>query len=150
MSGEQDLIKLYSQRILALAANIAHTERLIDPDATIKKRAPLCGSNVTVDLKISDGHVVYFGHDVKAFALGQAAASVVGANIIGCTLPQIQAARDALNAMLKADGPPPAAPFSDLETLLPARNYKNRHASILLDLDASVEAFETAQAAKCA
>lgn len=146
MSGEQDLIKLYSQRILALAANIARTERLVAPDATIKKRAPLCGSNVTVDLKISDDVVVDYGQDVKACALGQAAASVVGANIVGCSLAQIQAARDALSAMLKANGPPPAAPFSELETLLPARDYRNRHASILLALDASVEAFETARA----
>jgi len=150
MSGEQDLIKLYSQRILALAANIPRTDRLVNPDATVKRRAPLCGSNVTVDLKIENGRVIDYGQDVKACALGQAAASVVGANIVGCTLAEIVAARDALQAMLKEDGPTPPAPFSGLEVLQPARNYKNRHASILLALDASVEAFETAQKTRCA
>lgn len=78
MSGETDLIKLYSGRILALAADIPHLERLADPDATVKKRSPLCGSTVTVDLSLRDGRIAAFGQDVKACALGQASASVVG------------------------------------------------------------------------
>ena len=150
MSGEQDLVKLYSQRILALAASIPRTERLDNPCASVKKRAPLCGSNVTVDLSIHDGVVSDFGQDVKACALGQAAASVVGANIVGCTLAQITTARDELRQMLKENGPAPAAPFDGLEVLMAARDYKNRHASILLALEASVEAFQSAQKAECA
>jgi len=150
MSGNNDLIKLYSQRILALAANIPRTDRLVAPDASVRKRAPLCGSNVTVDLKIADGRIVDYGHDVKACALGQAAASVVGANAVGCTQAQIVAARDALSAMLKEDGPVPAAPFDGLEVLIPAREYKNRHASILLALEATAEAFQTAENSRCA
>lgn len=142
MSGEQDLIKLYSQRILALAAAIPRTERLEDADASIRKRSPLCGSTVLVDVIISNGRIVDYGQDVKACALGQAAASVVGANIVGCEYAQVVAARDQLRAMLKQGGPAPAAPFDALEVLLPARDYKNRHASILLALDATVEALD--------
>ena len=93
MSGETDLIKLYSGRILALAADIPHLDRLDDPQATVKRRSPLCGSTVTVDLSVSDGRVSAFGQDVKACALGQAAASVVGSAIIGCTRAQIETAR---------------------------------------------------------
>ena len=144
MSAEQDLIKLYSDRILALAADIPCTARLSDPDATVKKRSPLCGSTVTVDLKVADGRVTEYGQDVKACALGQAAASVVGDAIIGCTAEQIVAARDALKAMLKSDGPAPEAPFDGLEVLRPAAAYKNRHASILLALEAAAEAMQTA------
>ncbi len=150
MSDDQDLIKLYSQRILALAANIPLTDRLENPDSVVKKRAPLCGSNVTVDLNVRDGRITAYGQDVKACALGQAAASIVGAHVIGRTLPEMIAARDALRAMLKESGPVPAAPFDGFEVLLPARAYKNRHASILLALEATVEAFEAAQKAKCA
>ena len=142
MSDESDLIKLYSARILELAADIPHHARLDAPDATVKKRAPLCGSTVTVDLTVSNGRITDFGQDVKACALGQAAASVVGGAIVGCTLDQVRAARDALKAMLKQDGPTPPAPFDGLEVLRPARDYKNRHASILLSLDAAVEALE--------
>ncbi|WP_282168340.1 iron-sulfur cluster assembly scaffold protein [Ruegeria atlantica] len=150
MSGENDLIKLYSGRILALAADIPHLERLENPDATVKKRSPLCGSTVTVDVKVEDGHVSDFGQDVKACALGQASASVVGSAVIGTTRAQIETARDQLSAMLKKDGPAPDAPFNGLEVLMPARDYKNRHASILLALDAIAEAMEKAEQANCA
>lgn len=150
MSGENDLIKLYSGRILALAADIPHLERLENPDATVKKRSPLCGSTVTVDVKVEDGRVSGFGQDVKACALGQASASVVGSAVIGTTRAQIETARDQLSAMLKKDGPAPDAPFDGLEVLMPARDYKNRHASILLALDATAEAMEQAEQANCA
>ena len=148
--AETDLIKLYSSRILELAADIPHLERLEDPDATVKKRSPLCGSTVTVDLCMQDGKVSAFGQDVKACALGQAAASVVGQAIIGCSEGQIVAARDALRAMLKDDGPTPPAPFDGLEVLRPAAAYKNRHASILLSLDAASEACAKAREAHSA
>ena len=148
MSGETDLIKLYSGRILALAAEIPHTERLNTPQATVKKRAPLCGSTVTVDVALDDsGRLAAFGQDVKACALGQAAASVVGSNAIGRSLAEIEAARDALRAMLKEDGPTPPAPFADLEVLRPAREFANRHASILLALEATAEAMRAAATA---
>lgn len=150
MSGDNDLIKLYSTQILALAADIPHHERLENPDATVKKRSPLCGSTVTVDVKVKDGRIADFGQDVKACALGQASASVVGRNIIGCTREQVEKARDQLRAMLKENGPVPEPPFDGLEVLLPARDYKNRHASILLALEATAEAMEKAEQAHCA
>ncbi len=150
MSGENDLIKLYSGRILALAADIPHLDRLDNPDATVKKRSPLCGSTVTVDVKVQDGRVAAFGQDVKACALGQASASVVGDAVLGATRAQIETARDQLAAMLKKDGPVPDAPFDGLEVLIPARDYKNRHASILLCLDATAEAIAQAEQANCA
>lgn len=150
MSGETDLIKLYSGRILELAADIPHLQRLESPGATVKKRSPLCGSTVTVDVKVKDGRVSEFGQDVKACALGQAAASVVGGAVIGATRAQIEQARDQLKAMLKQDGPAPDAPFDGLEVLMPARDYKNRHASIMLALDATAEAMAQAEQANCA
>ncbi|WP_171176276.1 iron-sulfur cluster assembly scaffold protein [Ruegeria sp. HKCCD8929] len=150
MSGETDLIKLYSARILALAADIPHLDRLEAPHATVKKRSPLCGSTVTVDVKVADGRITDFGQDVKACALGQASASVVGDAIIGANRAQVETARDQLKAMLKQDGPAPEAPFNGLEVLIPARDYKNRHASIMLALEATAEAMEQAEQADCA
>jgi NifU-like protein involved in Fe-S cluster formation len=147
MSGETDLIKLYSQRILALAADIPFAERLRDPQATAKKRSPLCGSTVTVDLRVEDGRIAAFGQDVKACALGQAAASVLGRNVIGRTREEIARARDELRAMLKENGPAPSPPFGAFEVLMPARDYRNRHASILLALEATLAAFDEAHAA---
>ncbi|MDR9428168.1 MAG: iron-sulfur cluster assembly scaffold protein [Salibaculum sp.] len=150
MTAETDLIKLYSTRILGLAAEIPRLGRLDSPDGTGKVRSPLCGSTVSVDLRLEDGKITDYGQDVKACALGQAAAAVVAGNVIGRTEPQVQQTRDELHAMLKQDGPPPAAPFDGLEVLQPARDYKNRHASILLALDATLEAFKAAREADCA
>ncbi|MEC7258147.1 MAG: iron-sulfur cluster assembly scaffold protein [Pseudomonadota bacterium] len=150
MSGETDLIKLYSARILALAADIPHLERLAAPGASVKKRSPLCGSTITVDLSVKNGRISEFGQEVKACALGQAAASVVGAAILGTTRAQVETAREELRAMLKENGPPPQAPFEGLEVLIPARDYKNRHASIMLALDAAAEACAQAEQADCA
>jgi NifU-like protein involved in Fe-S cluster formation len=147
MSGEQDLVKLYSQRILALAADIPHAERLAKPMVSARRRSPLCGSTVTVDLDLADGRIGAFGQDVKACALGQAAAAVLGAVAIGRTRDEIARARDQLAAMLKSGGPVPETPFEGYEVLLPAREYKNRHASILLALEATLAAFDEALAA---
>lgn len=145
MTAETDLIKLYSGRILELAADIPHAERLDDAQACIKKRSPLCGSTVTVDLSMTDGKVSKFGQDVKACALGQAAASVVGGAIIGCTPAQALRARDQLRALLKGSATVPDAPFDGFEVFLPASAYKNRHASILLSIEATCEAISQLQ-----
>lgn len=150
MASDSDLIKLYSRRILGLAADIPHRGRLADPQASVKKRAPLCGSTVTVDVTLADGRIAEFAQDVKACALGQASAALLGRHVIGRSRVEIEAARDALRAMLKDGGDPPGAPFEGYEVLEPARDYRNRHASILLSLEATAEAMAEAERAACA
>ena len=140
MTEQIDLIKLYSTRILALAAQMPHVGRLDNPSASASKRSPLCGSKVTVDVTVQDGKITEFAQNVKACALGQAAASLAGQNIIGRTADEVARARDELAAMLKLGGPPPGPPFVGFEVLAPACDYKNRHASILLSLEATAEA----------
>ena len=142
MDVTDDMMKLYSRRILALAADIPLTERLEAPDATSKRRSPLCGSTVTVDIKVQDGKISEFGQDVKACALGQTSASILGKNIIGLNTQEIQNGRDQLYAMLKGGEAIPDAPFSELEVLLPAQKYNNRHASILLAFEATLDALK--------
>lgn len=144
MSGDTDLIKLYSARILALAADIPHLGRLEAADASVKRRSPLCGSTVAADVIVIDGKLADLGLDVKACALGQAAASVAGAGAKGAALEDIARARDQLRAMLKGKGPVPDAPFDGFDVLTPAVEYKNRHASIMLALEAIVDAMEEA------
>ena len=138
--SDTDLIKLYSAQILKLAADIPRLGRLDNPKASVKRRSPLCGSTVTVDISMEGGIIMDYAQDVKACALGQAAASVVGASIIGCTPAQIRCARDQLLAMLKHGGPPPSAPYEGLQVLIPARDFANRHASIMLAIEATLEA----------
>ncbi|WP_334061982.1 iron-sulfur cluster assembly scaffold protein [Limimaricola cinnabarinus] len=149
-SGETDLIKLYSQRILALTTEMPLTERLAAPDATVRRRAPLCGSTVTVDVTLDEGRITGYGQDVKACALGQAAAAIVGGAVIGRDHAELVQARDQLRAMLAQDGPVPEAPFEGFEVLRPAREYRNRHASILLAIEAATQAVEEAEAQRSA
>ena len=144
-----DLISLYSKKILALASDIPHAERLSDPDASAMKRSPLCGSTITIDVKVEQGRIAEFGQDVKACALGQASAAVLGANAIGLDLQEAQQIREDLRAMLKDGAKPPTGKFEKLKLLEPARDYKNRHASIMLAYDATVEAMESVGAEAC-
>lgn len=144
--SDADLVSLYSGRILELAASIPHLGRLDAPQASVKKRSPLCGSTVTVDLDVEDGRVTRFAQDVKACALGQASAALVGENVIGASRAQVQAARDQLWDMLKNGGDPPSAPFAGFDALSPARDFKNRHASIMLSIEATLEAMDQAGA----
>ncbi|MEQ6247926.1 iron-sulfur cluster assembly scaffold protein [Sulfitobacter sp. HNIBRBA3233] len=143
--ADSDLIKLYSARILALAADIPDLRRLDAPDATVKRRSPLCGSTVTVDVRVTDGKLSEIGQDVKACALGQAAAAVTAAAAKGQTLETIERGRDQLKAMLKGKGGVPDAPFDGFEVLKPAVEYKNRHASILLSIEAMAQAMADAR-----
>ena len=145
MSTENDLIKLYSERILALATELSAPARLDAPDGSVKKRSPLCGSAVTVDIKMEDGKIADFAQEVKACALGQAAASIVAKLAIGCNISEIQTARDALHDMLTAGAPAPSGAFEGLEVLMPAKDFKNRHASIMLSVDATLEAMKQAE-----
>ena len=145
MPDDSELIALYSGKILALAADIPHAELLDLPMAQAHKRAPLCGSNVTVSLDYDGEKITRFGQDVKACALGQASASILGAQAIGASEAQIQTARDQLLALLKSEGPTPDAPFEGYEVLRPARGFKNRHASIMLALEATLDAIDQAQ-----
>jgi NifU-like protein involved in Fe-S cluster formation len=148
--ADSDLIKLYSGRILELAADIPHAGRLDAPDASVRKRSPQCGSTVSVDLCVTDGRVTAFAQDVRACALGQASAAILGAHVVGQDRATLAALRDAVKSMLTADGPVPAAPFDGYEVLLPAREFRNRHASILLSLEATVEAMDEAARSACA
>ena len=130
------LSEIYNQRILELAAHIAGAERLADADATATAHSRLCGSTVTVDLKVEGDRVAGFGQTVKACLLGQAAASVMGRKIIGTSADELREVGRTMRAMLKAGGPPPAGRWADLAVLQPVKDYKARHASTLLVFDA--------------
>jgi NifU-like protein involved in Fe-S cluster formation len=130
------LSEIYNQRILELAAHIAGAQRLADAEASATAHSKLCGSTVTVDLKVEGDRVAAFGQTVKACLLGQAAASVMGRNIIGTGADELREVARTMRAMLKAGGPPPTGRWADLAVLQPVKDYKARHASTLLVFDA--------------
>jgi NifU-like protein involved in Fe-S cluster formation len=141
---------IYSRRILELAADIPHLGRLSDPHASATARSKLCGSTVTVDVKLDGDVVTAFAHDVKACALGQASSSIMGRHVVGATVEELRDVREAATRLLKAGGAAPEGKWEDLKVLEPLRDYKARHASILLTFDAVVEAINQIEARRAA
>jgi NifU-like protein involved in Fe-S cluster formation len=139
---------LYSARVLALVADMPRTGRLPAPDASAERTAKLCGSRIRVDVTVEGDRITDFAQEVQACALGQAAAAVLGAHVVGATLSEIEMARDGLRAMLKDHGPPPEGRFSDLAVLQPVKDYPARHASSLLAFEATAEAVRKAMASQ--
>jgi NifU-like protein involved in Fe-S cluster formation len=132
---------VYNRRIIELAGTIPRVGRLSAPDATAKAVSKLCGSTVTVDLKMDGDTVTDFAHEVKACALGQASSSIMARNVIGSNAAELRALRESVRRMLKENGTPPAAgKWTDIAVLEPVRDYKARHASTLLTFDAVVDA----------
>jgi len=136
---------LYHPRIMELAADIPHVGRLDAPDGAATKVSRVCGSVVTVEFVLKDGIVTKVAVHPKACALGQAATGVLAMHAIGATPKEIRDARDALGAMLKGEGPPPAGRFWELRHLEGVRDYPARHLSTMLAFDAAVEALDQAQ-----
>lgn len=142
------LDSVYNAKILELAGNIPRLGRLADPDATATAHSRLCGSTVTVDIKMHDGVISDFAHEVKACALGQASSSIMARTVIGVTGAEIRRIREEMRRMLKENGAPPGGRWADLAVLEPVRDFKARHTSTMLTFDAVIDAVDQIEAAQ--
>jgi NifU-like protein involved in Fe-S cluster formation len=145
-SSNRMLNEIYNSRILELAGNIPRLGRLDHPDATATAHSKLCGSTVTVDLKMEGDVVTDFSHEVKACALGQASSSIMARNVIGAKAGELRSLRESVRRMLKENGAPPGGKWADIAVLEPVRDYKARHASTLLTFDAVTAAIDQIEA----
>jgi NifU-like protein involved in Fe-S cluster formation len=136
------LNEVYNRRILELAGGIPRIGRLAAPDATATAHSKLCGSTVTVDLKLDGDVVTDFAHVVKACALGQASSSIMARNVVGSQVAELRQLRETVRRMLKENGAPPIGKWADIAVLEPVRDYKARHASTMLTFDAVVSAID--------
>jgi NifU-like protein involved in Fe-S cluster formation len=137
--------ELYHNRVLELAADIPHAGRLDHPQGSSLKVSRVCGSTVNVDVNLdSDGKISDIAVEPHACALGQAATAILAHHAIGRSLAEIEAARDALRAMLKDGAEPPEGMFWELRHLQPVRDYPPRHASTMLAFEAAAEAIKQA------
>lgn len=135
---------LYNMEILRLAASVADRPRLEAPSATVERRSPTCGSRVIVDVMLdAEGRVAAFGQEVRACALGQASAVLMGQNVVGRTGQEIASAANELRAFLGGQRDDPGT-WPGLDVFAPARPHSARHASILLAFDAAAEAAHNA------
>jgi NifU-like protein involved in Fe-S cluster formation len=144
------LNEIYNKRILELAADIPRLGRLEAPDASARAHSRLCGSTVTVDLKLAGDVVTDFAHEVKACALGQASSSIMARHVVGSTAEELRLVREAMRRMLKENSAPPEGKWKDLAVLEPVRDYKARHTSTMLTFDAVVDALNQIEARQAA
>ncbi|MGA7326453.1 MAG: iron-sulfur cluster assembly scaffold protein [Rhodomicrobium sp.] len=140
-----DFEDIYTEKVLQLSANIPRTGRLSNPDATASAYSKLCGSKITIDIKMEGGTVTDYAQDVRTCLLGQTSAAVMGANIVGSNATELREIGAQMRRMLKEGGSPPTGRWSDLAILESVRDYKARHASTLLVFDAVEEAIAEAE-----
>ena len=138
--------EVYNKRIIELAGNIPRLGRLPDAQASATAHSKLCGSTVTVDLKMAGDEVTDFAHEVKACALGQASSSIMARHVIGARADELRNLRETVRKMLKENGAPPNGKWADIAVLEPVRDYKARHASTMLTFDAVVDAVNQIEA----
>src|SRR5438067_10296233 len=140
------LNEVYNRRILELAGSIPRIGRLAGADASATAHSKLCGSTVTVDLKMDGDAVSDFSHVVKACALGQASSSIMARHVVGASADELRALREIVRRMLKENGAPPQGKWADIAVLEPVRDYKARHASTMLTFDAVAAAIDQIEA----
>lgn len=142
-----ELSDLYSEKILDLAGNQPRPGRLAGAQASARRVSRVCGSVIEVDVRVEDGLISGYGHEVQACALGQTSAAIVATHVVGTPVAEFRRVRDEMTAMLKAGAPAPSGErWVDLKYLEPVRDYRPRHASTLLVFDALCDALDKLEA----
>ena len=129
-------LDLYNKQILRLAASIPRVGRLAAPDASATAHSRICGSRITIDLKLDGDVITDYAHEIRACVLGQAVASVVAKVVIGLTVDEVDEGAGILSAILRDRTLPPPGPWAELEPFLPAADFRSRHGSALLPFEA--------------
>ena len=137
--------KLYTPELLALAVALA--DYPADPSLPLhgQARSKSCGSTLALDIGVdADGRIETLGLQVRACAVGQAAAAIFARAAPGRALDDIEAALAALTEWLAGAGALPDWP--GLAAIAPARAFPARHGAIMLPWTAARDALSTAGA----
>ncbi len=143
-----ELSELYSSKIIEIAGRLPKIEPLENPDASAKKSSRICGAVVKVSLKMENGLVSAYSHDISSDALGQTSASIVSEHIIGSSEEELRFLQQQMIDMLKHDRAPPSGKWSDFKYLQPVKSYPARHSSTLLIFDAVIECLDIIKSRK--
>lgn len=143
---DDDALDLYSEKLIELCADVSAPRRLDHPDGSAHLRSRLCGSTVTIDVKLDeDSRVADLGFDVKACSLGSAATAILARHAVGASAEALTQVRDAVRSMLSGaetidlpDG------WDEIAVLAPARDVRARHSAIMIVFDAATDAVRNA------
>lgn len=130
----------YTAEIFQLSTEIPYLGHLPPPALTVTAVSPVCGSRITLSVRLAAGRVERFAWEVEACALGQASAALIGQRVVGWGATEINETAQALETLLKSADPLPDA-YDWLAPLIPARAVPQRHGSVLLPLRVFQKAF---------
>lgn len=136
--------ELYNKEILRLTTQIPHLTRLQEPDTTVVKTSRICGSRLTVDAIVQNGVIADFGQEVKACALGQAAAAIVGEHVVGLGKNELDEIAERFRHMVKTGEADFPEKWSKLALLAAVKDHPGRHGSVMLPFEVLAEVFEQA------
>ncbi|NVJ97015.1 MAG: iron-sulfur cluster assembly scaffold protein [Alphaproteobacteria bacterium] len=129
------MTELYNTDILRWTTRIPHTERLQVADATVTKTSRICGSRISADARIRDGVITDYGQEVKACALGQATAAIVGQHIVGLSDEELADIAARFRHMVKTGEADFPQKWETLGLLAPVWEHPGRHGSVMLPFE---------------
>ncbi len=138
--------ELYNTEILRLTTQIPHQERLSAPDVTATKTSRICGSRITADARLQNSVITSFGQEVKACALGQAAAAIVGEQVIGLSETELEDISARFRHMIKTGAGTFPEKWQKLSLLAAVKDHPGRHGSVMLPFEVLEQIFLDARA----
>ncbi len=129
------MTELYNTDILRWTTRIPHLTRLDGAAVHVTKTSRICGSRINADARITDGVIVEFGQEVKACALGQASAAIVGQHIIGLSATELETVAEKFRHMVKTGEAEFPEKWHDLALLAPVKDHPGRHGSVMLPFE---------------
>ena len=126
---------LYQGALVALARAGHGSGRLDQPDGSTRVDNPLCGDEVTIDVKLDAGRVTQVGHKVRGCVLCEASASWIGQHAVGCDEHVAATVLDEMR-MLMEQGEVDSATWPETDLFAPVHRVKSRRRCVLLPLEA--------------
>jgi NifU-like protein involved in Fe-S cluster formation len=132
---------LYSRDVLRLAMSLPHDDRIDTVHASATRRAPVCGSEMSVDAAVEKGKISAIAIRARACALGQASAAILRDHAVGQAGGEIELLAMQVAQALKGETDMPFL----FQPLGYARDYPARHGAILLPFETLLAALEEEQ-----
>lgn len=137
----QQLDELYREVILDHYSRPRNRRRIESPDAEAEGYNPLCGDDVTVQLRLEDGTISEVVFEGQGCSISQASASILTEQVQGLTPAEAQALAEDFRRLMQ-DGAVVDRDLGDLEALTGVQKFPVRVKCATLAWNALLEALK--------
>lgn len=123
---EAELDDLYREVILDHYRNPRHRGSLSSPTISREGLNPLCGDEITLDLRIEDGVIRDVAFRGSGCSISQSSASMMTEAVLGKTLEEVRALFEDFTAMMQGSDRVDPESLGDLEALVGVRKFPVR------------------------